>query len=223
MQSMPSQKHAGWPWIIAMACSANAHIQCTRNNTLIIHGCNTLEHANDTLVHYNNYRSAWKQQKVACDTHSEIVVDVNSSMPIVITERCIAHIAKVAAWKQPTTTTPPTITITTQKELARAQQRSPATSSSSSSSSQDSQSQSKRKSETAMIVAIVVIALAALMPVAWIVKQKMKSEENVAENDMVVAMDQNPIYEIPTNVVPEGPLYDNINIRGNDPIDLHII
>lgn len=208
-----------------MTCFANAHIQCTRNNTLIIHGCNTLEHANDTLVHYNNYRSAWKQKQVACDTESEIVVDVNNSMPIVITERCIAYIAKVAAWKQPTTTSPPTITITTQKELARAQQRSPTTSSSSSSSSssQESQPQSKRKSEIPLIVAIVVIALAALIPVAWIVKQKMKSEENVAENDMVVAMGQNHIYEIPTNVVQEGPLYDNINSRGNDPIEFHVI
>lgn len=216
MQSMPSQKLRGWCCIIAMTCSANAHIQCTRNNTLIIHGCNTLEHANDTLAHYNNYRRAWKQQKVACDTESETVVDLNSSLPIVITERCIAYIAKVAAWKEPTTTTS-----TTQKEVDRAQQRSQATSSSSTSSS--SQSQSKGKSETALIVAIVLIALAALISVAWIVKQKVKREETVAENDMVVAIDQNHIYEIPTTAVPEGPLYDNVNNQGLPADAFHVI
>lgn len=162
---------------------------------------------------------------MACDTESEIVVDVNNSMPIVITERCIAYIAKVAAWKQPTTTSPSTITSTTQKELARAQQRSPETSSSSSSSSssQESQSERKRKSEIPLIVAIVVIALAALIPVAWIVKQKMKSEENIAENDMVVAMGQNHIYEIPVDVVTEGPLYDNVNNQGLPADNLHVI
>ena len=196
-----------------------AHIQCTRNNTLKIHGCNILKHANDTLVHYNAYRAHSKKINVKCDTKTELVTTVKNNTPIIVNERCIAYIAKIAAWTTTTTTT----TIQTRAYSTLPQIQAGFRNDTTTTPKNTHDQTSNEKISVQILVVIIIIGIVAVAAFAWIIRQKcihknttIIIQEQEWPQNITVEPYNNNLYEIPvatihqTQLNSNDPLYDNV-------------
>ena len=227
----------GWVALLCCLQRAQGHILCTGDGALKIHGCAQTNHAIKTLNVYNHWRTQSNLSEAACDPVSEFIY-TQTENPIIVKRACISYIAAIALYEKnleisTTALTPqnPTFPTTLKSSLPTTQNLQTLTepklnsrttqtlmlpttqkSQGDESSTQDTNRLDPQKSNRVHVAWAIGFAVTGVIIICVTVATIYIMRKGQAQPDIINDVEPQPIhlYEIPSEIMEAGPLYDNV-------------